>query len=243
MENENVHALKRCPKCSKLILWHPRYSVELKNQRMRLIGIKTAIQSLSNNLNVFTFPVLVSNTVDSFSYVRTFGTFLAANKQFLVQSNAYLFSFANSFLHSLKTLMGKSQAHNQTFQSIFEKLEILRGLWKLFIAFRYSIFFEKSLTSEDSDDTDTQLVHELRDRNVCSEEYLHTLFAIQETLLNSEQTRLDEEFSKKFHDVTPFLTSTGKAWIEKVDTYPLMVGIVDIHLESWKTCTNGKSKL
>lgn len=86
MENENVHELKRCPKCSKLILWHPRYSVELKNQRMRLIGIKTAIQSLSNNLNVFTFPVLVSNTVDSFSYVRTFGTFLAANKQFLVFS-------------------------------------------------------------------------------------------------------------------------------------------------------------
>lgn len=257
MENvEDVHAPKRCPKCSKLILWHPRYTVEFKNQRMRLNTIKNAIQSLSKKLNVFTFPFLVSNTVDSFSFVRTFGTFLAANKQSLEPSNAYLYSFANTFLHSLKTLMEKNPAHNQTFQSIFEKLDILRGFWKLFIAFRYSVFSEnfplKSLAqrkessdeeaSEDSD-TDRHHVDESRDRNVCSENYLHMLYAIQETLLNFEQNRLAEEFSKKFHDVIPFLTSTGKAWIEKVDTYPCVVGMVDIHSGTWKTCTNGKSKL
>lgn len=136
----DVFSVKQCPKCSRIIKWHPRYHIQLKNQNIILNKIRSTIDSVSRRLHVSVFPLLVSDGENCFDYLKKFGTFSAANEQSLQQDNDYLLTSAKSMLQSLKHLIQQKNLGNQAIHTIYAKIEVICAFWKLFIVMHCNEF-------------------------------------------------------------------------------------------------------
>ncbi|XP_061172162.1 NFX1-type zinc finger-containing protein 1-like [Saccostrea echinata] len=265
----DVFYIKRCPKCSKVITWHPRYQTELKKQSLTLNEIRNTIDSVSKKLNVFTYPILAGFSESCLEYITKFGTFVAANEQSLQQINNILLTSAKHYLQSMKQLLQKKKSGNQRYHSIYTKLRVIRAWWKVFIVIQYNtlspqmtseqgagVSEKEDLDSDDSDDDETGRDYFSRqdsaDKNQEGlskkqfkyekiQEFKRNLELLQNSFIKSEND-LDywsRDVEERMDYFAPFLSKIGKAWIQTAAKSPELIAVIEIHAETWKMCANG----
>ncbi|XP_062590993.1 NFX1-type zinc finger-containing protein 1-like [Saccostrea cucullata] len=265
----DVFYIKRCPKCSKVITWHPRYQAELKKQSLTFNEIRNTIDTVSERLKVFSFPILFGDSENCFEYITKFGTFVAANEQSLQQMDDMLLTSAKHYLHSMKQLLQKKESGNQTYHSIYTKLRVIRAWWKVFVVIQYNTFSQKILLdqearvtenehsySDDSDvdetgkdysskqdgaDKDQKGSSKRQSKYEKFQDFKRNIDLLQESFIKSEN---DLDYWAKYVEermeyFTPFLDKIGNAWIQTADKSPKLIAVLEIHAEKWKICANG----
>ena len=135
-KTEEKFSLKKCPICHQVIKWHPRYRVELQNQRREMNNIRRTIQTVSDKIKVSTFPVLLGSGDSSLDFFeKKISTFLSANEKSFKRFKMY--GATNSLLGSLE-LLREACKGIQTNYSIYSKLMKLSILWKFLIVVEYN---------------------------------------------------------------------------------------------------------
>ena len=270
-KTEEKFSLKRCPNCRKVIKWHPRYRVELQNQRQELNNIRRTIHTVSEKIKVSAFPVLLGSGDSSLDFFqKKINTFMSANEEYLKQVNMY--DKTKSLLESLE-LLREACREIQTNYSIYAVLIKLSILWKFFIVVEYNSLptpeklklrkkmLEKTVDVYDSDNSDEssesedECVAEFIDgaRSEPSGAHSHALCNYEEFERNLDsiktdclkildiQTVSELDAEEKLQYFKPFLTELGKGWMETANKFPRLVTVMDVHSGSWKRCSFGTS--
>lgn len=137
MEEDNeTFSVKRCPKCSTIIKWHPRYHVQLKIQNLKINRIRNTVNTVSRVLNNSAFPLLVGSGNNSLDFVTKFGTFLAVNEKSLHQADELM--LAKSMLNFMRRSLQKADKGNQNYFCAYSNLKLLSILWKYFVIILYN---------------------------------------------------------------------------------------------------------
>lgn len=160
MEEDNeTFSVKRCPKCSTIIKWHPRYHVQLKIQNLKINRIRNTVNTVSRVLNNSAFPLLVGSGNNSLDFVTKFGTFLAVNENFLHQADELM--LAKSMLNFVRRSLQKADKGNQNYFCAYSNLKLLSILWKYFVIILYNTVQsakdkpKEQKTEEDDSENDT----------------------------------------------------------------------------------------
>lgn len=163
--DDETFSVKRCPKCSTIIKWHPRYHVQLKIQSLKINRIRNTANTVSRILNTSAFPLLVGSGDNSLDFVTKFGTFLAANEKSLQQADELM--LAKSLLNFVRRSLQKADKGNQNYLCAYSNLKLLSILWKYFVVILYNTVpsakhKSKEQTTEE-DDSENEDFDEMKD--------------------------------------------------------------------------------
>lgn len=189
-EDDETFSVKRCPKCSTRIKWHPRYHVQLKIQNLKINRIRNTVNTVSRILNNSAFPLLVGSGDNSLDFVTKFGTFLAANEKSLHQADELI--LAKSLLNFVRGSLQKADKGNQNYFCAYSNLKLLSILWKYFVIILYNTVQsakdkprEQKTEEDDSENEDFDEMKDTDDSDDFSE--------------NEHEIMLETELSKKCH--------------------------------------------